>query len=151
MVRPGEPGYAFAIPLPSTRFAVGVVSHRQPKGGSVVWIAQPVFEATPSSDDVANIRDWRWATMLPVASGVRQKVFVPIGSVDVPAGLQNAPVMRAWALRGSGWNKVRFTDDFRDTRSLGTTEDKSLSIYSFLTSATLAERIDNGWAPQDDW
>lgn len=151
MVRPGEPGYAFSIPLPSSRFALGLVSHQQPRGGSVVWIAQPTFQYTPSLSEAAEIEDWRWATMIPVWSGVRQRMLFPVGTVEIPDDLQAPPLMRAWAIRGIGWIKIRFTDDFRNTRSLGATQDKSLSIYSFLTAVTLAERIDSGWVPSDDW
>jgi hypothetical protein len=132
-------------------FAIGLVTHRELKGLSVVWISGPLFDSKPSRENAAAVTEWRWATTLPVGSGVRQKLFLPLGTVDVPARFHDRPIMRTWTRDGKGWNKIRVEEEFRNTRSLGRTDDRSLSIYSVMTATMLAERIENGWNPPDDW
>jgi hypothetical protein len=140
------PGLAFSIACQGG-CGVGLVTHRLPRFGDIVWIAQPLFAGQPTLEDVAAIDSWRWPTLFATAAAMRNGNVTPVGVVPVPAQFHNLPRMRSGI--GSSWVEVRWVDG--DPDSAGPTTDRSLAVLAAPTSALLAEMVASGWKPEDDW
>jgi hypothetical protein len=140
------PGLAFSI-ASSAGFGVGLVTHRLPRFGDVVWVAEPLFAAQPTLADVAAIDRWRWPTLFATGAAMRNGNVAALGVVPVPAQFHDLPPMRSGV--GSSWVEVRWVDG--DPDAGGRTDDRTLPVLAAPTSAMLAHWLDTDWKPEDDW
>ena len=51
---------------------VGVMTHELPNVGSVIWVARPTYEKTPTLEEAEAISQWRWPTLFPLEAAVRK-------------------------------------------------------------------------------
>jgi hypothetical protein len=146
MARP-EPGLAFWLPSDAGNI-VGLVTHKLPKIGSLVWIASPTFDEEPTLEDVRRVESWRWPVVLPLDAAIRQRVVTVIGTVALAHPLQQFPTMRS-GNRRAGW--VAFTEVEGVRQMLGSTDNPSLPIYQVVNDTRLKEMVVANWRPEDVW
>lgn len=128
-------------------FAVGLETHKHKRMGSLVWIAEPVFDEEPTLEDVAAIRRWRWCTFFPLGAALRRQLVSEIGYIDPPAELSLWPDLRG--SRGPhNWYLLRNGDLDRAIRK---TEDKLLPPAYVVNDTRLKEMIVGGWSPAMMW
>lgn len=140
-------GLTFSLPC-DRGFAVAVVTHDVPRIGSLIWIAEPIFEEQPALADLDRIERWRWCVFFPVGAALRRKLVTPIGVMGVPQGLEEVPAMRSGSVT-QGWTRVEFDDGV--SRPAGRAADPSLPIYQVVNDTRLREMIDSEWRPEDEW
>jgi hypothetical protein len=129
-------------------FAVGVMSYDVERIGSLIWMAEPVFDEEPTLDQVVHINRWRWPVFFPLSAALRRKIVTPIGPLSVPESLQSFPLMRSRNGRG-GWNLVKFVNGA--SQPCGDASDPTTPIYSVVNDTRLREMIVSGWRPEDTW
>jgi len=146
-----KPGFAWYL-VCDVGFAVGLVTHYLPKFGHLVWMAEPVFDDEPTTDDVLAIRRWRWPVFFPLGSAVHRHIATRIGMVPVPPQLQEVPLMRSctpFPGEKRTWLTAEVTED--GAEPLGPTRDKSLPIFQVVNDTMLKEMLVSGWKPEDEW
>ena len=142
-----EPGLAFCF-VTDAGWAVGVVTHDRPKLGSLVWIAEPMFDEVPTVDQIQTIGRWRWPVFFSVTAALRKGLIDRVGTVEVPSDIAAFPVLRSGD-RQIGW--VAFTEVDGVRQRLGPTEDRSLPINQVVNDTRLKEMVVSGWRPDDEW
>jgi hypothetical protein len=144
---PLKPGLAFSL-VSDLGFAVGLMTHRAPRTGHLVWIAEPTLDEEPGLEDVAKIDRWRWPVFFPLGPAIRRELVTPIGVIGVPPALAAFPTLRSGA-KGLGWTAFTETDGVR--RRFGPTNNPSLPIYKVVNDTRLKEMIVSGWRPEQEW
>jgi len=129
-------------------FAVGLMTHDVTRIGSLIWIAEPVFDEPPTVRDVEEIKRWRWPVFFPLSAAIRRKIVTPIGTVRVPADLHEFPLLRSRNGHG-GWVLVKFVDG--TSRPAGPATDPGIPRYSVVNDTRSKEMIVSGWRPQQVW
>jgi len=142
-----EPGLSFSI-VCDLGFAVGLVTHDVPRIGSLIWIAEPMFDEAPTLQDVGEIKRWRWPVFFPLSAAIRRKIVTPIGVVRIPADLQEFPLLRSRNGHG-GWILVKFANG--SSRPVGPATNPAIPRYSVVNDTRLKEMIVSGWSPQQEW
>lgn len=149
--KPPQPGLAWYV-VCDLGFAVGLVSHYAPRLGHLVWIAAPVFNGEPTTDDVRLIDAWRWPVLFPLGAAIHRRIATPIGIVPIPHPLQAWPVVRSRAGKSNGSNRwMAASLSEAGTVPIGETKDRSLPIYRIVNDTRLREMIVSGWMPADEW
>jgi hypothetical protein len=149
------PGLAFSLPI-DVGFAVGLATHDVARLGTLVWIAQPIFDDAPTLNVVSEIEAWRWPVFFPLNAALRRQIVTKIGHVAIPQSLETMPYMRSRAtLSGKPdgvWNLVSLAADgsFNTSRH-GQTTDPSVPIYRVVNDTALKEKIVTGWRSSDEW
>lgn len=143
-----QPGFAWFIAC-DVGFAVGLVTHYLPRFGHLVWMAQPVFDEEPTTDDVIAITEWRWPVLFPLGAAVHRHIATKIGTVPIPESLNRAPTMRSRKGKGK-WSALRLVDTGPSV-PLGPTDDRSLPIYQVVNDTRLKEMLVSGWVPEREW
>ncbi len=129
-------------------FAVGLMSYDVERIGSLIWMAEPVFEEEPTLDQVVEIDRWRWPVFFPLSAALRRKIVTPIGHLVLRESLQDFPLMRSRNGRG-GWILVKFVKGA--SQPCGDASDPTIPIYSVVNDTRLKEMIVSGWRPEDTW
>lgn len=142
-----RPGFCFGLPC-DFGYAVAIVTHQITPQRDLVWVAEDVFEAEPSSSQLQEIAAWRWPTCFLTAAAVRKRLVVALGEIPIPPRLAPFPLMRNGA-RGLGWTAVSWEGG--QWRSLGAAEDPNLPINDIVNVEGLRERVVSGWKPAQIW
>ena len=143
-----EPGLAFTL-VCELGFSVGVVTHRVPRLGAMVWVAEPVFENEPDAESVGRISGWRWPVLFPADAALRRRIIAPVAVIDVPRRMVALPLMRSGD-GTRGWRRVRLAEDGSST-PMESTDDRALPIYQIVNDTRLREMIVSGWTPEQQW
>ena len=117
-----------------------------------MWMAEPVFDEEPTTEDVLAITRWRWPVLFPLGAAIHRRLATRIGAVPVPPRLQEMPVMRsgtAYPGQRTSWMALRLTES--GSEQLGGTRDKSLPIFQIVNDTALKEMLVTGWRPEDEW
>jgi hypothetical protein len=146
MMRP-QPGLSFSI-VCDLGYAVGIVAHDVPRVGSLIWMAEPLFDEVPSTREVEEIKHWRWPVFFPLSAAIRRKLVMPIGMTAVPSELQDFPLLRSRDGRG-GWIQVKFVNG--TSRPVGPAASPAIPHYSVVNDTRLKEMIISGWRPEQEW
>jgi hypothetical protein len=142
------PGSVFIFPV-SAGYAVGLVTHDDPRRGPFVWIAQPIFEHQPAIEDIRTIDNWRWPVGFPMSAALRQKDIRLIGKIEVPVAMRLMPAVRSRHPLTHVWHRIEFVGE-DSPRWRGPTEDRSLPIYQIVNGVTLRDLIESDY-PRNDW
>lgn len=142
-----EPGLSFSM-VCDLGFAVGLMTHDVPRIGSLIWIADPIFDELPTLQDVEKVERWRWPVFFPLSAAIRRKIVAPIGKIRIPAELQEFPLLRSRNGRG-GWLLVKFVNGA--SRPAGPATDPTIPRYSVVNDTRLKEMIVSGWKPEQVW
>ena len=146
MMRP-QPGLSFSIAC-DLGYAVGIATHDVPRIGSLIWIAEPLFDEAPTLSEVAEIKHWRWPVFFPLSAAIRRKVVIPIGMTAVPSELQEFPLLRSRDVRG-GWVQLKFVNGV--SQPAGPAASPAIPRYKVVNDTRLKEMIISGWRPEQDW
>lgn len=139
------PGLAFSI-ICDRGFAIGLFTHRHPKLGELVWLADGFWDEEPSPEDVAAVQSWRWCVFFPLVTALRRRLVTPICDADIPHQLTRFPTLRNGS-KGHRWFRV----EGGDLDSLDPTDDPSLPIVMLVNDTRLKEMLVTGWEPEDVW
>ena len=139
-------GLAFAI-LTDRGFAIGLKTHKVSTVGELAWLSEPFFETVPSREEVEALADWRWCVFFPVTTGLRRKMLIRIGSVEIPEGLQEIPPLRAQSVSGD-WLRYEHGDIVHPS---GECKDPTVQVLQVVNYEMLREMLVTNWRPQDRW
>ena len=150
MPRP-QPGLAFYI-VCDRGFAVGIVTHDFGKFGTLIWMAEPMFEEEPTVDDVLAIKEWRWPICFPVSGYLYRKVIIRIGIVPIPRKLKKVPIMRNEMGRHN-WNLFKYigTDGDYKWKNIGVAKDPTVPVDMIVNDIALKELLVSDWRPEHWW
>jgi hypothetical protein len=143
-----QPGYAFSI-VCDLGFAVGLATHLIPRIGTLVWMAEEIYDDEPQVKDAHAIEKWRWPVFFPLGAAARRRLIQPIGLVPIPPQLRDLPVFRG-GNRQMGWTSVTF-DDAGTEIVIGPAADPRLPINQIVNDTALKEMLVSGWRPEADW
>jgi hypothetical protein len=139
-------GSAFTV-VCDRGFALGLFTHRDPKLGELVWIADGFWEEEPTAGDVA-AATWRWCVFFPLAAAIKRRLVDPLGTAAIPDSLAAFPTMRAGS-KQQGWFVVRdgVMDDFAFERAT----DPALPPRILVNDTRLREMLVTDWLPEVMW
>ena len=143
-------GVGTAFWIPSDRgFALGVMSHKDPTYGALVWIADKCFEDPPTLEDVETV-GWRWCVFFPLGPAAARRIVEVIGKIEVPAAIRTFPALRAGGMKGMDprWVVYERRDLSKTTRP-ATPADMHLNIEQLVNDTRLIEMITSDWRPED--
>ena len=144
-----KPGLAFWI-VCDLGFAVGIVTHKTPRQGTLIWIAEPIFDEEPTVDQVVQIHQWRWPIFFPLGTFLHRKAAILIGVIALPPELEEFPVLRSRHFGGrGGWDLVKFVDG--SSRTNGICTDPTIPVYQLVNDIALKEMIVSGYRPEQVW
>ena len=141
-----KPGLAFSLAC-DLGFAVGLVTHRVPRIGDLIWLARKIFDTEPDPTMldpimVDDIEQWRWPVFFPTASALHRKIIFPMGIVEIPPRPRPFPLMRGGSKK-MGWREVRYDADNVE-HVFGVATDPTLPLYSAVNDTLLKEMLVSG-------
>lgn len=141
-----SPGLAFTI-VCDNGFALGLYTHKDPKMGELVWIAEGFWTEEPTIDEIASAT-WAWCVFFPLATALKRRIVFPVGRASIPTALVEFPVMRAGS-RQQGWFLVRGGDIDNCLSEAAT--DPVTPPRILVNDTRLRAMLVTGWRPEDLW
>jgi len=142
-----KPGLAVSI-VTDRGFAVGLYTHKDPKMGELIWIADGFWDEEPTVQDVQRVERWRWCVFFPLGAAVRRRLVSPIGTLPISKEFEDFPVMRAGS-KQQGWFIVRGGE--MENFGFERTDDRGLPPRILVNDTRLKEMLVSDWTPEEWW
>jgi hypothetical protein len=85
-------------------FIVGLCTHHHARLGSLVWIAQDVWDEFPTCDEIGGVERWRWPVFFPSAQPCDARSLIGYAESPSQQSLLSFPDCATAAAVSHGWN-----------------------------------------------